>query len=115
MKTMSYNGYMAIIEFDGDDEIFFGRLVAINDVVGFHADNIAGLKIAFRETVDDYIETCRKIGKVPDKPYSGKLMFRVAADVHANAALAAEVSGKSLNNWAETALREAAERTLQRH
>lgn len=111
---MSYNGYTAIIEFDGDDEIFFGRLAAINDVVGFHADTVGELKTAFHETVDDYIQTCRQGGKAPDKPYSGKMMFRVAAEVHANAALAAEVSGQSLNHWAEAALREAAERTLQR-
>jgi predicted HicB family RNase H-like nuclease len=36
------------------------------------------------------------------------MMFRVAPEVHRRAALAAELSGKSLNQWAEEALEEAA-------
>jgi predicted HicB family RNase H-like nuclease len=38
------------------------------------------------------------------------MMFRVAPEVHASAALAAQLSGKSLNQWAEEALRDAAAR-----
>ena len=41
-------------------------------------------------------------------------MFRVSPEVHAQASLAAELSGKSLNQWAEEALRETAARDLQR-
>lgn len=110
MTTMRYKGYTAVIEYDDEDEIFFGNLAGIRDGVGFHADTVADLKAAFHEAVDDYIETCAKIGKSPDKPYSGNLMLRVDPAVHANAALAAELSGKSLNEWGEGALREAAEK-----
>jgi len=35
-------------------------------------------------------------------------MFRVSPDVHSKAALAAELSGKSLNQWAEEVLNRAA-------
>jgi predicted HicB family RNase H-like nuclease len=41
------------------------------------------------------------------------MMFRVAPEVHASAALAAQLSGKSLNQWAEEALRDAAQRTAK--
>lgn len=58
--------------------------------------------------MDDYIETCAKIGKEPQKSYSGQVMFRVSPEVHRKAALAAELSGKSLNQWAEEALDRAA-------
>jgi len=109
MSTMSFKGYTARVEFDDEDGIFFGRIAGIRDGVGFHSDNVAGLRAAFREAVDDYIETCAKIGKDPQKPYSGKMMFRVDPEVHARAALAAELAGKSLNQWAEEALRRAAE------
>ena len=34
----------------------------------------------------------------PD-PYSGKILLRVAPEVHARAALTAEAQGKSLNQW----------------
>ncbi len=108
----SYKGYTARVEFDAEDEIFVGRLAGVNDVVGFHADTVEGLKAAFHEAVDDYLATCQKAGKSPEKPFSGRVMFRVAPETHARAALAAQLSGKSLNQWAEEALREAAERVL---
>ena len=107
-NVMNYNGYSARIEFDSEDEIFFGRIAGINDVVGFHSDTVTGLKEAFRQAVDDYLETCATVGRQPQKPYSGKMMFRVSPDVHRRAAIAAELSGKSLNQWAEEALAQAA-------
>jgi predicted HicB family RNase H-like nuclease len=112
MSVMTYKGYTARIEYDDDDEIFFGNLAGIRDGVGFHADTVADLKAAFHEAVDDYIETCAKIGKDPQKPYSGNLMLRVDPVVHSKAALAAELAGKSLNQWGEEVLRAAAEKQV---
>lgn len=110
MNVMTYNGYSARIEYDAEDEIFFGRLAGISDGVTFHADTVADLKSAFQEAVDDYIETCAKLGKSPQKPYSGKMMFRVDPEIHARAAKAAELAGKSLNQWAADVLAEASEK-----
>jgi predicted HicB family RNase H-like nuclease len=107
MNIMSHKGYSARIEYDDDDGIFFGRLAGINDVIGFHADSVEELRAAFHEAVNDYIETCAKIGKDPQKPYSGKMMFRVSPELHRRAAIAAELAGKSLNQWAEETLHEA--------
>lgn len=108
MNVMSYKGYAARIDYDAEDEIFFGKLAGITDGVGFHADTVADLKAAFHHAVDDYIETCAKLGKHPQKSFSGKMMFRVDPDVHAQAAKAAELSGKSLNQWAAEVLAKAA-------
>ena len=110
MTAISYKGHFANVEFDAEDEIFTGRLAGVNDVVGFHADSVEELKAAFHEAVDDYIETCEKAGKAPEKPYSGQIMVRVDPAVHAKAALAAQLTGKSLTKWTEEKLREAAER-----
>lgn len=107
-NRMTYKGYTARIEFDDDDGIFFGRVAGIRDGVGFHADTVDGLRAAFREAVDDYLETCAKLGKEPQKAFSGQMMFRVNPEVHRKAALAAELAGKSLNQWAEEVLERAA-------
>ncbi|HEX6859030.1 MAG TPA: type II toxin-antitoxin system HicB family antitoxin, partial [Caulobacteraceae bacterium] len=112
MKGMIYKGYAAAVEFDGEDEIFTGRIVGINDVVGFHAEDVASLKAAFHEAVDDYVEACAKAGKKPDRPYSGSLMVRVDPAVHAKVAKAAEIMGKSLAQYAEERLDQAAERDM---
>lgn len=108
MSAMNYKGYSARIEYDDADEIFFGRIAGISDGVSFHADTVKDLKAAFHEAVNDYIQTCAAIGKQPQKSYSGQLMLRVSPEVHAAAARAAELSGKSLNAWGEEALKQAA-------
>lgn len=68
-NIMTYNGYSARIEYDDEDEIFFGKLAGIRDGVGFHAETVSELKNAFHDSVDDYIETCKKIGKEPQRSF----------------------------------------------
>ena len=98
-NAMTYKGYTARIDFDGDDRIFFGRLAGIRDIITFHGETVDELEAAFKEAVDDYLETCVKLGEEPNKPYSGKLTLRIPPSVHAAIATAAETSGKSLNKW----------------
>src|SRR3712207_8784669 len=40
MNVMSYKGYTARVEFDGEDELFVGHLAGINDIVGFHGASV---------------------------------------------------------------------------
>jgi len=105
---LSYKGQTARIEFSEADNLFVGHLLGITDVVGFHADNVAELRAAFEDAVDDYLETCAKIGKAPQVAASGKLMLRVTPDVHSAALIAAQASGMSLNKWAAGVLAQAA-------
>ncbi len=107
MNTMNFNGYAARVEYDDQDRIFVGTIAGIRDGVGFHADNVADLEAAFHEAVEDYIETCAKIGKEPQRPYSGHVTFRVDPEIHRRAAQAAELSGVSLNKWGEELLQKA--------
>lgn len=108
MSTMTWKGYTARIDYDDEDGIFTGRIAGIRDRVGFHAETVAGLRAAFRDSVEDYLETCARTGKAPQKGYSGQVMFRISPEVHRKAAQAAELAGKSLNQWAEEALDRAA-------
>lgn len=106
-NTMTYKGYVARVEYSDEDRCFVGHLAGISDVVGFHGETVAELRAAFEEAVDDYLETCEKIGRPPQKPYSGKLMLRVPPELHARASIAAQTSGKSLNQWAVDVLKRA--------
>ena len=105
---MTYKGYTSRIDFDDRDDLLVGRLLGMQDVVSFHADSVAQLRDAFHEAVDDYLQTCKKIGKPPQKPASGKLMLRVPPEVHGSALIAAQAAGKSLNQWAAEVLATAA-------
>ena len=106
-NMLDYRGYRARVEFDAEDGLFFGRIAGIRDGVTFHADHVPALVDAFHEAVDDYIETCARTGKTPERPYSGKMMLRVDPALHAKSAEAAQLAGKSLNQWTEELLRRA--------
>jgi len=108
MNMMKYKKYIARIEYDEEDRIFVGHLVGINDIVGFHGSTVDELESVFHESVDDYIAMSEEMGRPAQKPYSGNLMLRVTPDIHAAVATAAEVEGKSINQWATQRLGEAA-------
>ena len=107
MSTMTYKGYAAKIEYSDDDDCFIGHIAGIKDVIGFHADSVKELRRAFEEAVDDYLVTCEKVGRAPQRPYSGKLMLRVPPEIHARAAMMAEAHGMSINQWAADVLSKA--------
>ena len=108
MKPMRYKGYSARVEYSDEDECFVGRVAGIRDIITFHGESVDEVRQAFKEALDFYLETSAQRGETPNKPYSGKLMLRVAPEVHAAVATAAEVSGKSINQWAADVLSEAA-------
>lgn len=107
MKAMNYKDYAARIEYSDEDECFVGHITGIHDVVGFHGDSVTQLRAAFIEAVDDYLATCEKLGRPPRKPYSGKFVLRVPAEMHSRMAMQAEAAGKSPNQWATDVLEEA--------
>lgn len=104
MSTMTFKGYAAKIEYSDDDACFIGHIAGIKDVIGFHAETVKDLRAAFEEAVDDYLATCEKLGRAPQKPYSGKLMLRVPPEIHARAAMMAQAHGLSINQWASDVL-----------
>ena len=108
MSKMTHKGYSSRIEYDDRDGIFVGRIVGIQDIISFHADTVADLKAAFIEAVDDYLATCKALGKEPQTAASGRLMLRVSPEVHRASLNAAQAEGISLNQWAEQVLRQAA-------
>ena len=59
MSKMTYKGYTARVQYDDRDSIFVGRILGITDIIGFHAETVAGLRTAFLEAVDDYLDTCK--------------------------------------------------------
>lgn len=63
-----YKSYVSAVEFDAADNIFFGHLDDISDIVGFPAEKVDDTEKTFHEAVDDYIEARRKIGREPIPP-----------------------------------------------
>lgn len=108
MNVMTYRGYAARIDYSDEDQLLIGHVAGIRDVIGFHGESISELRRAFEEAVDDYIETCEKLGREPQKAYSGKLSLRLEPALHASVAAKAELAEKSINQWVSDILSQAA-------
>ncbi len=87
-NTLSYKGFSARIEFSADDNVFFGRVIGIDDIVTFHAETVGELNSEMKETVDFYLEVCKKKGKPVKKTFNGKVLFRFPSELHASIAIA---------------------------
>ena len=61
---------------------------------------------AFEEAVEDYLASCARLGREPQRPYSGRFNIRIPADLHARAATRAAERGISLNKLVEQAIAE---------
>jgi predicted HicB family RNase H-like nuclease len=111
MNIIRYQGYLGKFDYDPQTKSFHGRVLNIQDIVTFAGHSIEELEQALQDSVEDYIEFCREVGKEPDKPFSGKFQVRVTPEIHRAVAVAAGIEGKSLNAWvAETLEREAKKR-----
>jgi len=63
MNAMNHKGYAARLEYSEEDGLFVGHIAGIRDVVGFHGSSVEELRAAFVEAVDDYLDTCAKLGR----------------------------------------------------
>jgi predicted HicB family RNase H-like nuclease len=105
---MNHNGYTARIEFDERDNIFVGRVLGLRSIISFHGETVTDLRHEFEVAIEDFLNDCKEQGVKPEKPASGKLMLRVSPEIHGAALVAAQASGKSLNQWATEVLQSAA-------
>lgn len=96
---MEYKGYAGKVEYDDEAGIFHGEVINTRDVITFQGTTVEEIRHAFHDSVDDYLDFCAQLGQAPEKPFTGKLMIRLSPDLHRQAYIAAQQTGKSLNAW----------------
>lgn len=80
-NTIEYNGYIGTIEYSQEDKCFFGKLDMINDLVTFEANNVNDLEENFKNAIDEYIETCKQLGREPQKAFKGVFNLRTGSEL----------------------------------
>jgi predicted HicB family RNase H-like nuclease len=103
-NVLEYSGYSGSIEVSTEDRCLFGKILFINDLVTYEAETITDLEAEFIAAVDDYILTCKEIGKNPQRPFKGSFNIRISPELHRNAALEAYKENISLNELTEKAI-----------
>ena len=103
-NTLKYKGFFASVVFSDDDNILFGKIEGIDDLIMFEGSSVSELKKMFREAVDDYIEICKQTNKPCLKSFKGSFNVRVKPEIHQRAALIATAKGISLNQFVQKAI-----------
>ncbi len=105
MKDLiEYKGLIGSLHFDSEDEVFFGKIEGIEDLISFEGQSVKEIKKAFQESVDDYLELCRKSQKNPEKSFKGTFNVRISTDLHRMIYRKSLIEGISLNQFVERAL-----------
>lgn len=102
-KHLEYKGYNGTVEYSAEDNCLFGKIIGINDLVNYEAESVNELKNVFNEAVEDYLTTCKKLGKQPEKHFKGVFNVRVNSSIHKNLALIADKNKMKLNELANVA------------
>lgn len=62
-KILKYKGYEAYIVYHFWDDIYYGWILDINDLVDFIAESSDDIENQFHSAVDDYITFKKEIGR----------------------------------------------------
>lgn len=104
MKLLNYKGYVGTIEADLENNILFGKLAYIRDLVTYEAESLSELEKEFRQSVDLYLQDCLELGKEPNKPFKGIFNVRIGEELHREATIIA--GDRSLNAFVTEAIQE---------
>ena len=102
---MEFKGYIGKVEIDYEAGILYGEVIIVRDVITYEGTSVDEIQKAFRESVDDYLEFCAQRKESPEKPFSGKFVVRLPAELHRKAYIQAKLANKSLNGWVTDVLK----------
>ncbi|MDO4697898.1 MAG: type II toxin-antitoxin system HicB family antitoxin [Pasteurellaceae bacterium] len=104
MKFLHHKGYVGTIEADLANNMLFGKLAYMRDLVTYEAPTLAELKHEFEQSIELYLQDCAELGKTPDKPFKGTFNVRISEELHREATLLA--GNRSLNTFVYEAIQE---------
>lgn len=104
--VLKHRDYFGSVDYSDHDDVLFGKIIGINDLVLYEGKSLEELKNAFCEAVDEYIETCSIVGKDPEKHFSGCFNVRINPEIHRMLEIAAETYKTNLNNYVKLCITE---------
>jgi predicted HicB family RNase H-like nuclease len=109
--TLIYRDYIGSVHFAAEDEVFYGKIEGIDDLVTFEGETVSGLKESFKEAVDDYLDLCKQTGKEPETTSKGSFNVRLNPSLHHEVKRQALLQGISLNQFIQKAVEHELART----
>lgn len=101
---LRFKDFIGSVHFSSEDEVFYGRIEGINDLVTFEGSTVSKLKKAFKDAVTDYIELCNETGKEVFRSFKGTFNVRLNPELHSKAFEHAILEGITLNQFVKEAI-----------
>jgi len=60
--VMEYKDFIGSVRYSAVDDIFYGKLEGIEDLIVFEGDSVKELNSAFNQAVEDYQQQVKKLG-----------------------------------------------------
>jgi predicted HicB family RNase H-like nuclease len=111
-STLKYKGYTGRVVFDAEDNILFGEVIGLKDIIVFQGTTVEEIVHAFHESVDSYLRFCEEHNQRPEKPFSGNIPFRTTPENHYRIYMAAKLADKSISAWMREVLAAAAQQAI---
>ncbi|MDR1356188.1 MAG: type II toxin-antitoxin system HicB family antitoxin [Tannerellaceae bacterium] len=102
--VLTYKGFIGSVHFLSDDNVFFGKVEGINDLITFEGETVKELTDAFHYMVDEHITDCEKENVPVEKSYNGSFNIRLTPNLHRQVAIAAKMRGSTLNSFVKEAI-----------
>ncbi|MDR0832844.1 MAG: type II toxin-antitoxin system HicB family antitoxin [Candidatus Symbiothrix sp.] len=103
-NVLTYRGFIGSVQFSADDNVFFGKVEGINDLITFEGETVQELIDAFHYVVDEHIKDCENESIQLEKSYKGSFNVRINSDLHRRAAIRAKLKGTTLNAFVKEAI-----------
>ncbi len=104
MDVLTYRGFVGSVHFSAEDDVFFGKVEGVNDLITFEGNSVQELKNAFHYVVDEHIKDCERENIPTEKSYKGSFNLRLTPDLHRRAAIAAKAHNSTLNAFVRQAI-----------
>jgi predicted HicB family RNase H-like nuclease len=99
-----YKEFIGSVHYNTEDEILYGTIQGIPDLVSYEGDSVAALKKGFVEAVNSYIDLCKKLKKPTHKSLKGSFNVRIKPELHQKAFTYAVTHGITLNQLVQNAM-----------
>ena len=103
-NLLRYKGFMGTAEMSEEDDVFFGKVIGIRDLISYEGATVKELKKDFKGAVDDYIDLCKRHNKPIQKSMTGNFNVRINPELHQLVSRTAAEKGISLNKVVQEAI-----------
>lgn len=81
-NLFKYGEFLGTVQYSAEDEVFYGKILGVDDLVTFEGSSVRELKKAFKDAVNEYVNACNLIGKSAHKSYKGTFNVRMPIELH---------------------------------